>query len=135
MKKILFILGAVFLVGITILMPVISYTSWKDQQDFSRGDKGRTEAVIKVDEHKVKTYNYKENHYGVDASKSSWKDGDKVTVYFLENRPEIVSENPYVYNSKIEIIAPLIWLVLFVGIILLNIFVFLRNNLKSSNKI
>lgn len=122
MRKILFILGAVFLVGITILMPIISYTSWKDQQIFLKGDKGKTEAVIKVDEHNVKTYNYEENNYGVDASKSSWEDGDTVTVYFLKNRPDIVAENPYVYNSKTEIIAPLIWFIFLGSIILCGIF-------------
>ena len=117
MKKILFIFGLIFLSFITLLMPIISYTSWKEQQNFLTGDKGKAKALIKIDAYNVKTYNYKENDYGVDASKSSWREGDVVTVYFLKDRPYIVAENPYVYNSKLDILAPLIWFILLGGII------------------
>lgn len=117
MKKILFIFGLIFLSFITLLMPIISYASWKEQQNFLTGDKGKAKALIKIDAYNVKTYNYKENDYGVDASKSSWREGDVVTVYFLKDRPYIVAENPYVYNSKLDILAPLIWFILLGGII------------------
>lgn len=69
MKKFLIALSIFFLGSIAVLMPVVSYTSWKQQQEFSNGEKVKTEALIKVDDG-VKTYNYKENNYGVDASKS-----------------------------------------------------------------
>ncbi|MGX7026001.1 hypothetical protein [Vagococcus hydrophili] len=112
MKKVIRIVCIIFLGFITIMMPIISYDSWKEQQAFSKGDKGKTEAIIKVDEHKVKTYNYKENGYGVDAEKSAWRDGDKVTVYYLKDKPDMVAENPYVYHTKREIFAPLMWFIL-----------------------
>lgn len=119
MKKIVRIFIIVFICVITILMPVISFNFWKDQQYFSKGDKEKTEAIIKVDKHKVKTYNYKENNYGVDAEKSAWQDGDKVTIYYLKNRPEMVAENPYSYHSSLEIFFPLIWFIL-LGIVVIN---------------
>ncbi|MGX7197921.1 hypothetical protein [Enterococcus olivae] len=120
MRKILFILGMIFLGGVTILMPISSYSFWQDQQMFLHGEKGQTEALIKVDEHKIKTYNFKENDYGVDASKSSWREGDKVTIYFLRSKPYMVSENPYVYHTTAEIFMPLVWCV-FVGGLLLGL--------------
>ena len=37
MKKFLIALSILFLGSVTVLMPVISYTSWKQQQEFSNG--------------------------------------------------------------------------------------------------
>lgn len=119
MKKFLIALSILFLGSVTVLMPVISYTSWKQQQEFSNGDKIKTKALIKVEDG-VKTYNYKENDYGVDASKSSFEAGDTVTVYLLKNKPYIVAENPYVYQSKVEIFMPLFWFVL-LGLATINL--------------
>lgn len=119
MKKFLIALSILFLGSVTVLMPVISYTSWKQQQEFSNGEKVKTEALIKVDDG-VKTYNYKENDYGVDASKSSFEAGDIVPVYFLKNKPYIVAENPYVYQSKADIFMPLFWFV-FLGWATINL--------------
>lgn len=119
MKKFLIALSILFLGSVTVLMPVISYTSWKQQQEFSNGDKLKTKALIKVEDG-VKTYNYKENDYGVDASKSSFEAGDTVTVYLLKNKPYIVAENPYVYQSKVEIFMPLFWFVL-LGLATINL--------------
>ncbi|EOT46480.1 MULTISPECIES: hypothetical protein [Enterococcus] len=119
MKKFLIALSILFLGSVTVLMPVISYTSWKQQQEFSNGDKLKTKALIKVEDG-VKTYNYKENDYGVDASKSSFEAGDIVTVYLLKNKPYIVAENPYVYQSKVEIFMPLFWFVL-LGLATINL--------------
>ena len=119
MKKFLIALSILFLGSVTVLMPVISYTSWKQQQEFSNGDKLKTKALIKVEDG-VKTYNYKENDYGVDASKSSFEAGDTVTVYLLKNKQYIVAENPYVYQSKVEIFMPLFWFVL-LGLATINL--------------
>lgn len=119
MKKFLIALSILFLGSVTVLMPVISYTSWKQQREFSNGDKIKTKALIKVEDG-VKTYNYKENDYGVDASKSSFEAGDIVTVYLLKNKPYIVAENPYVYQSKVEIFMPLFWFVL-LGLATINL--------------
>lgn len=134
LKKFIFILGIFFLSMVTISMPVISYSSWKDQQNFSKGDKGKAEALIKVDEHNVKTYNFKENEYGVDASKSSWKKGDKVTIYFLKSKPYIVAENPYVYNSKFDILSPLIWFIFCGGMTIWIVCIhYLHKKLRDNN--
>lgn len=123
MKKIIKTIVFIF-IGITMAMMLFaSYGSWKDQQMFSKGEKEKTVATIKVDENKVKTYNYQGNDYGVDASKSAWKNGDKVTVYFLKDQPYIVSENPYIYNSKTDILFPLIWFLIGLGIIVSNLYI------------
>lgn len=90
MTKFLRIVFYIFL-SITMLMMLISsYSSWKDQQAFSNGVKEKATATIKIDKHNVKTYNYQGNDYGIDASKSVWMNGDKVTIYFLKDRPYIV---------------------------------------------
>lgn len=75
----------------------------------------KTSATIQVDDHGVKTYHYEGIDYGIDASKSSFRDGNHITVYFLKDKPYIVAENPYVYHSKLEIIAPLLWFFILLG--------------------
>ncbi|MHC5228209.1 hypothetical protein ACYSNW_08025 [Enterococcus sp. LJL99] len=122
MNKIFNAIFYVFIIFAMIMMLFVSYTSWKNQKLFSEGDKETTIATIKIDENKVKTYNYKENDYGVDASKSLRNSGDKVTVYFLKDKPDIVSENPYVYNSQMDILFPLIWFLIGLGIIFFKIY-------------
>lgn len=122
MNKIFNAIFYVFIIFAMVMMLFVSYTSWKNQKLFSEGDKETTIATIKIDENKVKTYNYKENDYGVDASKSLRNSGDKVTVYFLKDKPDIVAENPYVYNSQMDILFPLIWFLIGLGIIFFKIY-------------
>lgn len=121
MKKTFKIIAYIFVGIITLMMPFISYSNWKDQKAFIEGDKQETIATIKVDEQNVKTYNFKENDYGVEASKSTWQAGDQVTIYFLKNQPYIVSENPYIYKTTTEIIMPLIWLIIIVIVVVIQI--------------
>ena len=119
-KKYLKILANIFLAAIIILLIVSSSSSWQDQREFSRGEKNTAIAKIKVDRNNVKTYNFSENSYGVDASKSKFKNNDTVKVYFLKKKPYIVSENPYIYHSTTEIIIPIIWSGIFSTILIYN---------------
>ena len=77
-KKYLKILANIFLAAIIILLIVSSSSSWQDQREFSRGEKNTAIAKIKVDRNNVKTYNFSKNSYGVDASKSKFKNNDTV---------------------------------------------------------
>ncbi|MGM0123281.1 hypothetical protein IGI37_000647 [Enterococcus sp. AZ194] len=108
---------------IVLLMVVMVHGFWGDQQTFSTSEKEKTTATIQVDEHKVKTYNFPENDYGVEASKSAWRDGDEVTIYYLKDQPDVVAENPYTYHSKSEIFSPLFTILIFLLLIAIDIFV------------
>lgn len=119
-KKYLKILANIFLAAIIILLIVSSSSSWQDQREFSRGEKNTAIAKIEVDRNNVKTYNFSENSYGVDASKSKFKNNDTVKVYFLKKKPYIVSENPYIYHSTTEIIIPIILSGIFSTILIYN---------------
>ncbi len=132
MKKILKIVAYLFIIFIIAMLLLASYSSFKDQQLFSKGDKEKTVATIQIDEHNVKTYNYQGIEYGVDASKSKWKDGDKVTVYYLKDTPYIVAENPYIYHSKTEILVPLIWVLILLGVVMSHLYIhYLSRQLKN----
>ncbi len=120
-QKYLKIIANIFLVMISILLIISSYSSWKEQREFSRGEKRMAIAKIKVDSHHVKTYNFSENPYGVDAYQSKFRNGDAVKIYFLKHKPYVVSENPYIVHSAPEIIAPIIWSVILGTIPIYNI--------------
>ncbi|MFS1229198.1 hypothetical protein [Enterococcus lactis] len=112
-QKYLNIIGNIFLlIVVSVLLIFSAYSSWKDQQAFSMGEKSFAMAQIKVDSNHVKTYNFSENSYGVDASASKFRNGDVVKIYFLKSKPYMVAENPYVYQSVSDIFLPIIWAVI-----------------------
>lgn len=103
LKNISFILLILF----AIVMPIVTYSNWHNQQMFRTGEKKETTAIVRIDENKVKTYDYPENDYGVDARDSKAKDGESVTLYYLKNQPDMVSEKKDEYIPKKNILISL----------------------------
>lgn len=103
LKNISFILLILF----AIVMPLVTYSNWHNQQMFKTGEKKETTAIVRIDENKVKTYDYPENDYGVDARDSKAKDGESVTLYYLKNQPDMVSEKKDEYIPQKNILISL----------------------------
>ena len=100
LKHLTFIMLCLF----AIVMPIVTYSNWHNQQVFQGGEKLATTAIIEVDSHNLKVYRFPENKSVVSAKYSEYDEGETLTLYYLEDNPDMVSESRNHYVPQKDII-------------------------------
>lgn len=110
-------LGSIIFVIVGITMFYISYDNWQMDQEFLASAKGRSLGTVHI-EQGVQTVNFPENSYGVSID-GKRKEGEQVYIYYQKDKPYRISTSPIEYQTKQDIIKPLLGGIFFIGYALL----------------
>ena len=110
-------LGSIIFVLLGISMFYISYDNWQMDQEFLASAKGRSLGTVHI-EQGVQTVNFPENSYGVSID-GKRKEGEQVYIYYQKDKPYRTSTSPNEYQTKQDIIKPLLGGIFFIGYVML----------------
>ncbi len=86
-------------------------------QEFLASAKGRSLGTVHI-EQGVQTVNFPENSYGVSID-GKRKEGEQVYIYYQKDKPYRISTSPNEYQTKQDIIKPLLGGIFIIGYVML----------------